>query len=389
MIKLLKDAPVKGKKVILRLGYDVPIKNGKVVDNTRIKESLPTLNYLLGKGAKVIIITHQGRPDGKAVEELRLSPVAEELARLIGKPVKTARDCIGAEAKSAASSLKEGEILMLENLRFHREEEANDPQFSKQLASLGDIYVNDAFSVSHRAHASIEGITKFLPGYAGFLLQKEIEMLGRLIENPEKPFIALLGGAKVSDKIGVITSLSKKADSILIGGAMQFTFLKAQGKETGTSIMETEKVEMAKKMLKTGKIVLPVDAIVADSPDSKDISTVVIDKIPAGKKGLDIGSETVKLFSGKLAAAKTIVWNGPVGMFEKEAFSKGTVELAKAIASSRATTVIGGGDTIAAAEKAGVKAKFTFVSTGGGAMLEFLEGKELPGIAALTAKNSP
>jgi phosphoglycerate kinase len=385
-MKLLKEANVNGKKVIVRFGYDVPIKDGKVQDDTRIKESLPTINYLLGKKAKIIIISHQGRPDGKAVEELKLKPVAARLSELIGKQVKTASDCIGEDAISAANSLKEGEILVLENLRFHKEEEANDDAFSKQLASLGDIYVNESFPVCHRKHASIVGITKFIPSYCGFLLQKEIEMLGKLIESPEKPFIAVLGGAKVSDKIGVIESLSKKADLILIGGAMQFTFLKGQGLETGTSLVEPEKVEDAKKMLENGKIVLPVDAVIAESKDSKVVETVPISKMPAGKRGLDIGAKTVNLFSDKLKGARTIVWNGPLGMFEIEAFSKGTTAIAKAIASSKATTIAGGGDTIAAIEKAGVKGKFTFISTGGGAMLEFLEGKELPGIAALKAK---
>jgi phosphoglycerate kinase len=388
MINLLKDANVAGKRVLVRFDYNVSVKNGAVADDTRLKETLPTINFLRSDGAKLIIMSHLGRPDGKLVEGMSLKPVAVHLSELLGVEVKMAPDCIGPETEAMAASLKEGEIIMLENLRFHKEEEENDDEFSRQLASLGEVYVNDAFGTVHRAHASVVGVTKYLPGYSGFLLQKEIEMLGNILGNPDKPFIAVLGGAKVSDKIGVISNLSKKADLLLIGGAMQFTFLQAKGMGTGTSLYEKNEEHDAVGMLATGKLVLPVDAVVASSLTSDDIEIVPINGIPATKKGLDIGPETVKLFSDKIKTAKTIVWNGPMGVFETEAFSKGTIAIANAIASSEATTVIGGGDTIAVSHKSGVKQKFTFVSTGGGAMLEFLEGKELPGIVALKSRKA-
>ncbi|MBN2453922.1 phosphoglycerate kinase [Candidatus Woesearchaeota archaeon] len=384
-LPLLKDADVKGKRVLVRFDYNVPLKGEKVVDDTRLKESLPTIKYLLEGHAKVIIMSHLGRPRGKAVPEMRLDAVAEHLSELLHKDVEKVNDCVGGEIKAVAESLNEGEILMLENLRFHSEEEANDEGFAKQLAELAEIYVNDAFGVSHRANASVVAITKFLPSYAGLLLQKEVETLSKLIDKAKRPFVAVLGGAKVSDKIGVIRKLAEKADYLLIGGAMMFTFLKSEGKEVGRSLVENEKLEVANSLLNE-EVILPVDAVFAETADSSETEVVSVDSMPKDKKGLDIGPKTVEIFSEKISSAKTILWNGPMGVFESEPFSKGTFELGKAITFSGATTILGGGDTIAAMERAGLKEKFTFVSTGGGAMLEFLEGKELPALAALKGK---
>jgi 3-phosphoglycerate kinase len=386
LIPLLKDADVKGKRLLVRVDFNVPLRDGKITDDTRLRESLPTIQYLIENNAKIILMSHLGRPKGKVSEELRMDVVAERLSQLLHRDIEKVNDCVGEDVKTVANALHEGDILMLENLRFHQGEEANDEVFAEQLAELADIYVNDAFGASHRAHASVVAITKFLPSYAGLLLQKEIEVLTKVLESPEKPFIAVLGGAKVSDKINLIKNLLPKVDSLLIGGAMMFTFLKAQGKEVGKSLVEEEKIDVAKQLLQNKKIIIPVDVVVANNAESKETGFVTADKISPEKMGLDIGPKSVQLFKEKISRAKTIFWNGPLGMFEVDIFAQGTSEIASAIAASNAITVVGGGDTVAAADKLGLKNKFTHVSTGGGAMLKFLEGKELPAIAALTKK---
>jgi phosphoglycerate kinase len=385
MIPTLKDLPVRaGKKVLVRADLNVPLKDGKVLDDTRIKESLPTIKYLLGKKAIVLLVSHLGRPNG-VDESLRMDPVAERLERLLKRHVLKLDDCVGAEVEDAVNEMHNGDVAVLENVRFHSEEEANDDSFARALAEQADFYVNDAFGSSHRAHASIVGVPKYLPSAAGLLLEKEITMLSRAL-SPKKPFVVVLGGAKVSDKIGVIENLAKKAGKILVGGAMMFTFLKALGKSVGKSRLEQDKVGVARQLLRKfgKKIVLPVDVVVAEKADSKAKSKIVsCGAIPKGWIGLDIGPKTVKLFENELKKAKTVVWNGPMGMFELAKFAKGTNEIARFIAKMRATTIVGGGDTAAAVQKLGLAKKFSHVSTGGGASLEFLEGKKLPGIAAL------
>jgi phosphoglycerate kinase len=387
--KTITDIDVKGKKVLVRVDFNVPMKDGRITDDTRIRAALPTIQYLLDQSAAVILASHLGRPKGGPDPVFSLKPVATYLANLLGKPVAFAEDCIGPLAEKAASVLKPGEVLVLENTRFHPEEEKNDPGMAKQLSVLADIFVNDAFGTAHRAHASTEGVAKFLPGVAGFLMEKEIQYLGQAIDNPKRPFVAILGGAKVSDKIGVIKNLLQKADSVLIGGGMANTFFKAQGYGMGDSLVEGEALETAKELLKIGgqKLHLPVDMVIADKfEDSAHKKTMDVSEVPAGWRVLDIGPETVKAYSKIISDAGTVVWNGPMGVFEFPNFASGTFEIAKAIAVSKAISVIGGGDSVAAVAQAGVSDKITHISTGGGASLEMLEGLELPGLVALQDK---
>ncbi|MEW6170977.1 MAG: phosphoglycerate kinase [Candidatus Omnitrophota bacterium] len=388
----IKDIDIKNKKVLMRVDFNVPLdQNLNITDDTRITAALPTIKYALDKGAIVILMSHLGRPDGKVVEKMRLTPVAEALTKLLGKKVITTKDCIGKEVKDVVSSAKPGDCILLENLRFHAEEEKNDPAFAKELASLGEIFVNDAFGTAHRAHASTEGVTHYLSSVAGFLLEKEIEYLGKTLENPQKPFVAILGGAKVSDKIAVIENLLNKVDKIIIGGGMAYTFLKVQGKQIGNSKLEKDKEQVARDILikatsKKVQIVLPIDNVVAEKLDANVKTQIVGENIPDGFMGLDIGPKTIELFKNALKDAKTIVWNGPLGVFEMDNFVKGTKEIANFIATLKATTIIGGGDTAAAISKFGLDDKMSHISTGGGASLEFLEGKKLPGIEALMNK---
>lgn len=393
MAKLtLRDLDLKGKKVLVRADFNVPQDEGlNITDDTRIKATLPTIEYILkNDAAKVILISHLGRPKGKVVEKYSLKPVAKRLSDLLGEPVKFSNNCVGEQTEKDIQGAKE-RIVLLENLRFHPEEEANDSAFAKQLASLADIYVNDAFGTAHRAHASTEGVAHNIKSAAGFLLEKEIEYLGSSIKDPKKPFMVILGGAKVSDKIGVIENLLPKSDVILIGGGMSYTFLKAQGRTIGNSKLEEDKLDLARSLLDKAKslnkeIILPVDHIVVDQIKAEAKKEEVGCDIPEGKIAVDIGGKTVALFKEKLKTAKTIIWNGPMGIFEIDAFSRGTEEIAKFITTLKATTIIGGGDTAAAVAKFKLEDKMTHISTGGGASLEFLEGKTLPGIAVLSEK---
>ncbi len=391
----IRALDLKGKRVFIRADFNVPLENGNVSDDTRIRATLPTLTLAVQAGARVIVASHLGRPKGKPDEKYSLAPVAARLKELLGKPVIFSSDCVGQEAESRARALKNGDILLLENLRFHAEEEKNDDTFSRQLASLCDgLYVNDAFGAAHRAHASVVGITKFVKkAAAGLLMERELSYLGKAISNPERPFLAILGGAKVSDKIEVIQNLMKIADAMLIGGAMAYTFFRAKKFTTGKSLVEQDKVDLALTLLgeareRKFRIILPVDHVLARSPeDSAETQASGIEATPADWMGLDIGPRTIELFSKEIAAAKTIVWNGPLGMFEKPAFANGTLAIARAIADATkrgATSIIGGGDSVAAVEKAGVASKISHISTGGGASLEFLAGEKLPGVEALT-----
>jgi len=387
--KTVRDVDVRGKRVLVRVDFNVPLAEGKVADDTRIRAALPTIRYLIEQGARVILMSHLGRPKGQVKEELRMAPVAARLSELLGQPVLTADDCIGPQVQALVKELKPGQVLLLENTRFHPEERKNDPDFARELASLAEVYVNDAFGTAHRAHASTEGVAHYLPAVAGFLMEKEIEFLGKALESPEHPFVAILGGAKISDKIGVIENLLGKVNVLLIGGGMANTFFKAQGYDVGESLVEDESLDTAREMLaKAGdKLVLPVDVVVADAFAADAQSKIVgVDAVPAGWRILDIGPRTVALFKDKLAGAKTVVWNGPMGVFEFPKFATGTVEIAKALAELDAMTIIGGGDSVAAVYQAGLADKMTHISTGGGASLEFLEGKTLPGIAALADK---
>jgi phosphoglycerate kinase len=389
----IKDIDIRGKRVLMRVDFNVPQDEKlNITDDIRIVSAVPTIKYAIDKGAKVILMSHLGRPKGGPEAKFSLKPAAERLSQLLGKKVVMAPDCIGPEVKRIVDAMKPGDVTLLENVRFHKEEEANDPNFAKQLAALGDAYVNDAFGTAHRAHASTEGVTKFLPGVSGLLVEKEIEYFEKAVSSPQKPYVAILGGAKVSDKIEVIKNLMKKVDALLIGGGMAYTFLKAQGIDIGNSKLEADKVDLAAEILKEAsakkvKILLPVDHVAADKFDAAADAKVTADnKIPAGMLGLDIGPKTVKLFEAELKNAKTIVWNGPLGVFEMDKFDKGSREIAEFIAGLKAVTIIGGGDTAAAVAKFGLEKKMSHISTGGGASLEYLEGKILPGIAALQDK---
>ena len=388
----IKDLDLRGKRVLMRVDFNVPLTPDlKVSDDTRIKAALPTIKYALEQSAKVILMSHLGRPKGKVVEELRLTPVAKRLSELLGQEVKKVDDCVGEEVERAVSELKDGEVLLLENVRFHPEEEKNDPEFAKQLAKLGDVFINDAFGSCHRAHASVVGVADYLPAAAGFLLMKEIEYFEKILHNPEKPFYAILGGAKVSDKIGVIENLLNLADKILIGGGMAYTFLKAQGIAIGGSKLEEDKIEIAGQLLaeaqkRDKKIILPQDHIVVEKIDPEAQAEITGLEIPEGKIAVDIGPKTVEIFKQELKDAKMIVWNGPLGIFEMDKFAAGTRQVAEFVGQLPAIKVAGGGDTAACLEKFGLSDKFDHVSTGGGASLEYLEGKTLPGIAALKEK---
>lgn len=388
--KTVRDLDVAGKKVLVRVDFNVPLNDkGEITDDTRITASLPTIQYLLEQKAAVILMAHLGRPKGQVKPELSLAPVAKHLGKLLGKKILFAPDCVGEVAQAAASKLKPGHILLLENLRFHKEEEKNDMEFAEKLASLADLYVNDGFGVSHRAHASVEGVTHFLPAAAGFLLEKEIQYVGQAVTNPLHPFVAIIGGAKVSDKIGVISNLLDKVDTLLIGGGMANTFLAAQGYKMGKSLVEEDKLDLAKELLTKAKknkvnMLLPTDLVMAAAfaPDAEHV-TEKVKNLNQAYMALDIGAETSKAYAEALADAKMIVWNGPMGVFEMDAFCKGTEAVAKAVAKSRATSIVGGGDSVAAIEKLGLAKRITHISTGGGASLEYLEGKVLPGVAAL------
>jgi phosphoglycerate kinase len=388
--RTIRDVAWAGRRALVRCDFNVPLDDkGTITDDTRIRASIPTIQYLLDKGAAVVLCSHLGRPKGKVVESMRLTPVAVRLSELLGRPVLKLNDCIGREVQASVNAMKPGEVILLENLRFYNEEEADDAVFAQKLADLGDVYVNDAFGTAHRSHASTAGVAAYLPAVAGFLLEKEIAFLGNAVQNPKRPFVAILGGAKISDKIGVIQNLLTKADFILIGGGMANTFLKAKGYPMADSLVEDASLELAADLLAQGhgKLVIPVDLVVATAFSAEAVHKVVTaDKVEAGWRALDIGPKTIELFAAKIAAAATIVWNGPMGVFELAPFAVGTIAVAHALADSQALTIIGGGDSVAAIEQAGLADKMTHISTGGGASLEFLEGLELPGIAALNDK---
>ena len=383
----------RGKRVFIRVDFNVPIKNGTITDDTRIRASLPTIEYALGKGATIILASHLGRPKGKPNPEYSLKPVGDRLSQLLERPVTFAEDCIGDPARRAIEKAGTGGVVLLENLRFHPGEEKNDPAFAKELAKLSDVYINDAFGSAHRAHASTEGIVHHVgQAAAGLLMAKEIEHLGRVLERPERPFVSILGGAKVSDKLEVIENLMTRVDALLIGGAMAYTFLKARGVEVGKSLVEPDLLDTARELERRARerlrLELPVDHVVAPSPDAEGEAQVLAIDDPAigARMGLDIGPKTTETYRSIIGGAKTVIWNGPMGVFEKDAFARGTIEVAKAVAAVRGTTVIGGGDSIAAVAKAGVSDRITHISTGGGASLEFLGGRTLPGVEALTRK---
>ena len=390
VLNTIREADLKNKRVLIRVDFNVPLKEGKVTDATRITAALPTINYILAQpGASLVVMSHFGRPKGKKNPDFSMVPVGKKFEELLGRPVKVASDVIGPEVRKDVDALKPGEVLLLENCRFYPDEEANNPEFAKELASYGDIYVNDAFGTAHRAHASTEGVAHFLPSYAGFLIEKEVKFMAPLLENPEKPFVAIIGGSKVSSKISVLESLVKTCNTIVIGGGMAYTFLKVQGHTIGKSLVEDDFLDTAKAFLaaaekKGVKVILPVDHICADNfaEDAKPVAVDGID-ISDDLMGMDIGPKTVKAVTDALAGAKSVVWNGPMGVFEFASFAKGTEAVAKALAASGATTVVGGGDSVAAINKFGLADKISHVSTGGGASLEFLEGKVLPGIKAL------
>lgn len=390
--KTIEDIDVKGKSVLVRCDFNVPMKDGVISNDKRIVAALPTIQYLTGHGAKVILCSHMGRPKGEFLPEFSLAPVAQRLSQLLEQPVKMAKDVIGPDAKALAASLEEGEVMLLENVRYHKEETKNDPAFSKELASLAEIYVNDAFGTAHRAHCSTTGVADYLPAVCGYLIQKEISVMGGALNSPQRPLVAILGGSKVSDKIGVINNLLEKVDTLVVGGGMAYTFLKAMGHTVGASLCEDDKLELAKEMLAKAKergvdLLLPVDHKAGDR-FAEDCQVSVIDglDIPDGWMGMDIGPASVALFCAAVKKAGTVIWNGPMGVFEFPNFAEGTLEMAKAIAESGAVSIIGGGDSVSAVTKLGFADKMTHISTGGGASLEFLEGLELPGIAALNNK---
>lgn len=392
--KTVRDIDVKGKKVLVRCDFNVPLdENFNITDNRRIVGALPTIKYLLDNECKVILCSHLGRPKGQVKKEFSLAPVAKELSRLLGKEVKLAEDIIGPSAKELISNMKDGEIVLLENVRFDAREEENDPEFAKELASMAEIYVNDAFGTAHRAHSSTAGVASYLPAVAGFLMEKEINFLGTTLENPERPFMAILGGKKVSDKIGVIDSLLEKVDTLIIGGGMAYTFFKAMGYNVGNSICELDKLDLATSLMEKAKakgvkLMLPIDTKIGkEFKEDTESKTVSYKEIPDGWEGFDIGAETIKMYEEELSKAKTVIWNGPVGLFEFDQFAIGTNSIAKFLGSMKnVTTIIGGGDSAAAIEKLGIGDKFTHISTGGGASLEFLEGKKLPGVECLLDK---
>ncbi|HHX02168.1 MAG TPA: phosphoglycerate kinase [Firmicutes bacterium] len=391
--KMIQDVDVKGKRVLMRVDFNVPMnEQGEISDDTRITAALPSIRYLLEQGAKVILMSHLGRPKGQVVESMRMDPVARRLGELLNQPVIKVNDCVGPEVAAVVEKMQDGDVMLLENVRFYAEEEANDPEFAKKLASLGDLYVNDAFGTAHRAHASTEGVARHLPAVAGFLMEKELKFLGSAVNNPKRPFAAILGGAKVKDKIAVIESLLNKVDTLIIGGGMAYTFLKAKGYEVGKSLLDSERIDFCRDVMKQAeakkvKLLLPMDIVVAREFAAEAENKVVpADQIPADWEGLDIGPRTIELFSDAIKSAATVVWNGPMGVFEWEAFANGTKKIAQALADSSAITIIGGGDSASAVEQFGVAERMTHVSTGGGASLEFLEGKELPGVAALNDK---
>ena len=390
--KTVEDIEVSGKRVLVRVDFNVPLEGTRITDDTRIRAALPTIRYLTDRQARVILLSHLGRPKGKVVEELRLAPVARRLGELLGKPVARADDCIGPEVEAAAAKLRPGEVLLLENLRFHPEEEKGDEAFAKQLASLADIYVNDAFGTAHRAHASTTLVAHYLPAVAGFLLQKEIQVLGEALESPRPPFVAVLGGVKVADKIPVVENLIPRVNALLVGGGMAYSFLKAKGLAVGTSVLDREKIDLCRQLMAKAeqagvRFELPLDVVI--TPELKEEAprkTVKVEDIPDGWMGADIGPETVARFGGIIREAKTVLWNGPMGVFEIPPLAAGTLGVAKAMAESGAVTIVGGGDSAAAVEQLGLADKMTHISTGGGASLEFLEGKKLPGVEALNDK---
>ncbi len=389
----VRDIDVKGKRVLVRVDFNVPLDAERnITDDTRIRAALPTIKYLLERGARVILASHLGRPKGQRKEEFNLAPVARRLEELLGQSVNKLDDCVGPQVETGVRAMKDGDVILLENLRFHKEEEANDEGFAKALASLADTYVNDAFGAAHRAHASTAGVAEFVPGVAGFLMEKEIEVMGKALSAPERPFVAILGGAKVKDKVGVISNLIEKVDSLIVGGGMAYTFLKAKGLEIGKSIVDEEKLDLAKELMEKAKakgvkFLLPVDVVVADRfAEDADAKVVDVSEIPPDWQALDIGPKTREAFAREIADAKTVVWNGPMGVFEMKPFAEGTRRIAKALADSAAVTIVGGGDSAAAISEMGFADKMTHVSTGGGASLEFLEGKVLPGVAALKDK---
>ena len=394
--KSIEDVNVSGKRVLCRCDFNVPTKNGKITSDKRIVAAMPTIKYLVDHNAKVILCSHMGKPKGEWKPELSLKVVADRISELLGKPVIMAKDVVGEDAKAKAAALKDGEVMLLENTRFEKGETKNDPELSKALASMADLFVNDAFGTAHRAHSSTAGVADYLPAVCGYLVQKEVSIMGKALADPERPFVAILGGAKVSDKLNVINNLLDKVDTLIIGGGMAFTFLAAKGYSIGKSLVDSEKIDYCKEMMakaeaKGVKLLLPVDAVVAASfPDPIDgpidVQTVPADAIPADKMGLDIGEKSQALFADAAKSAKTVVWNGPMGVFENPTLAKGTIAVAQALAESSAVTIVGGGDSAAACEQLGFADKITHISTGGGASLEFLEGLELPGIACLQDK---